>query len=93
MNKKKEISNKEIFKAARINKVAFKYNNQKMKEDSENIIKLKETEDLNNREEKMELPKITIYDKIYFIILIVYGIIVAIHIIHYTLSEYVRKII
>ena len=92
MNENNKSQNKEKYKKVRIKPILFKYNKKKDNYDSENIIKLKEMEDLYDTKENNEIKKAIIYYKINFAILIIFGIIVTIHIIHYLLSEYVRKI-
>ena len=92
MNENNKSQNKEKYKKVCIKPILFKYNKKKDNYDSENIIKLKEMEDSYDTKENNEIKKAIIYYKINFTILIIFGIIVTIHIIHYLLSEYVRKI-
>ena len=92
MNENNKSQNKEKYKKVRIKPILLKYNKKKDNYDSENIIKLKEMEDSYDTKENNEIKKAIIYYKINFTILIIFGIIVTIHIIHYLLSEYVRKI-
>ena len=66
--------------------------NRKISYDIENAIKLKASEESNDKDEKIESKKNIIIEKIYFIILICIGIIIIFHIIHFFLSDYVRKL-
>ena len=91
MNEKNERTNEGKYKSAHINKISFKLDKKKQNFDKENIIILKESEDPNDFEEKI-VKTISIWNKIYFIILILIGIILTLHLLHFFLSEYVRKL-
>ena len=92
MIEKNENTNKGKYKSAHINKISFKFDKKKENFDKENFIKLNEKEDSNALEEKIIYKKISIWNQTYSTILILIGIIVILHILHYFLSDYVRKL-
>ena len=60
--------------------------------DIENTIKLKASEESIDDNIKLEPKNRMIIEKIHFMILIFFGIIISFHIIHFILSDYVRNI-
>ena len=94
MDEQQEKLNKEKYNPVYINNSIYKYEDTDKNKiyDDENNIKLKETEEYNIIENKVESKINRKIEKMYFIILIILGIIVVSHIIHYFFSDYVRNL-
>ena len=87
--------NENLYNSLYSNHSLFKYFKKEKKRqinyDIENTIKLKAPEESNDIDRKIESKKKMITQKIYFMILIIIGIMIVIHIIHFILSDYVRN--
>ena len=87
--------NENLYNCLYSNHSLFKYFKKEKKRqinyDIENTIKLKAPEVSIDIDIKIESRKRMIIEKIYFMILIIIGIMIVIHIIHFILSDYVRN--
>ena len=87
--------NENLYNCLYSNHSLFKYFKKEKKRqinyDIENTIKLKAPEESIDIDIKIESRKRMIIEKIYFMILIIIGITIVIHIIHFILSDYVRN--
>ena len=88
--------NENLYNYLYSNHSLFKYFKKEKKRqinyDIENTIKLKAPEESIDIDIKIESKKKLIIEKIYFMILIIIGIMIVIHIIHFVLSDYVRNL-